>query len=113
MLVEIVEPGLAERHDLRMLGQLDQFAGRDAILFIGMMWMGADRAVDVGEALGDREQAAEPPHPGRDRDHAADAGRLRAADDPVEIVGKVGKIQMAVTVDQHEFRTTHSVFGST
>ena len=41
------------------------------------------------------------PHPCRDRDHAANPGRTGTRHDPVEILRKVRKIQMAVTVDQH------------
>ena len=101
VVVEIVEAGLAERHDLRMLGQRDQFIRRNAVLFIGVMRMGADRAIDVGKALGDVEQSAEPLHPRRDRHDAADAGLRCTRDNAVEIAGKVRKIQMAVAVDQH------------
>ena len=43
------------------------------ILFVGMMRMGADRAIDVGKPFRDRQQPAEPPHPRRDGDDAPDA----------------------------------------
>ena len=56
VLVEIIEPRLAERDDLRMPGQLDQFVGRNAVFLVGVMRMGADRAIDIRKALGDREQ---------------------------------------------------------
>jgi hypothetical protein len=42
-----------------------------------------------------------PFHPRGDRDNAADAGRLRTPDDAVEVVGKIGKIEMAVAVDEN------------
>ena len=60
VVVEIVEPGLAQRDDLRVPGQLDQLFGRDAVFLVGVMRMGADRAIDVGKALRDGEQPAEP-----------------------------------------------------
>ena len=37
----------AEGDDLWMLRQFDQFAGGDTVLFIGVMRMGPDRAIDV------------------------------------------------------------------
>ena len=40
-------------------------------------------------------------HPGRDRHHAADAGRARARHHGVEFGGKIGKIEVAMAVDQH------------
>ncbi len=79
VLVEIIQPRLAQRHDLRMPGQLDQFVGGNAVFLVGVMRMGADRAIDVRKSLGDGEQPAEPLHPGRDGDDAADAGRSRRA----------------------------------
>ena len=96
-----------------MLRQLDQFAGGNAVLFISVMRMGADRAIDVGKPLGDGEQPAEPLHPGRDGDDAADAGRLGARDDGVEVLGKIRKVEMAVAVDEHGLQTAQSAFGST
>ena len=40
---------------------------------------------------------------GRDRDHAPDAGAARASNDGVELVGKIGKVEMAVAVNEHVF----------
>src|SRR6185437_4855317 len=68
---------------------------------IGLIRMGPDRAIDIGKSPGDFQERAEPPHPGRDRDHAPDPGGGGAADQGVEIVGKIRKIEMAVAVDQH------------
>ena len=68
------------------------------------------------KALGDGEQLGVPLHPRRDRDHAADAGRARARDDGVELVGEVRKIEMAMAVDQHRSagrRSGWRRFGST
>ena len=113
VFIEIIEPRLAQRHDLRMLGQLDQLAGGNAVFLICLMRMGADRAIDVGKPLGDGEQPAEPLDPRRDRDDTADPGRLGARNDGVEILGKIRKVEMAVAVDEHGWQTAQSAFGST
>ena len=96
-----------------MLGQLDQFAGGNAVFLIGLMRMGADRAIDVGKSLGDGQQPAEPPHPRRDGDDTTDPGGLGARDDGVEIIGKIRKVEMAMAVDEHGLQTAQSAFGST
>ena len=113
VLVEIIQPRLAQRNDLRVLRQFDQFAGRNAVFLIGMMRMGADRTVDVGKPFGDGKQPAEPPDAGRDRDDAADTGRLGTRDDAVEILGEIRKVEMAMAVDKHGLQTAQSTFGST
>ena len=42
-------------------------------------------------------------HTGRDRHHALDAGLPSARDDCVKLLGEIGKIEMAVAVDDgHE-----------
>ena len=82
-----------------MLGQLDQFVGTNAIFLIGMVRVGADRAIDVGKPLRNRKQFAEAPHPRRDRNDPPDAGGSRASYDRVEIAGEIGKVKMAMTVD--------------
>ena len=96
-----------------MFCQLDQFAGRNAVFLVGVMRMGADRAIDVRKALGDGKQPGKPLHPRRDGDDAADAGGLGARDDAVEILGEIGKVEMAVAVDEHGVGTDQSGFGST
>ncbi len=53
-IVVIVEPGLADGHHLGMAGARDQLVGGDVELLVGMVRMGADRAVDLGKPLGDR-----------------------------------------------------------
>ena len=84
-----------------MAGACDQLVGGDVELLVGVVRMGADRAVHVGKALGDGEHLGVPPDPRRDRDDAADAGRLRARHHGVELAGEIGKIEMAMAVDQH------------
>ena len=78
-----------------------------------MMRMGADRAIDVGKSLGDGEKPAEPLHPGRDGDDAADPRRLGARDDGVEILGEIRKVEVAMAVNEHGLQTAQSAFGST
>ena len=70
-------------------------------LLMGVVRMGADRAEHVGKALGDRQHLGVARNPGRDRDHAGDAGRAGAVDHAVELGGEIGKIEMAMAVDQH------------
>src|SRR6185312_7063895 len=113
MFIEIVQPRLAQRNDLRMPGQLDQLAGGNAVFLICLMRMGADRAIDVRKSFCDGEQPAEPLDAGRDRDNADDPGRLGARNDGVEILGKIRKVEMAVAVDEHGWQTAQSAFGST
>ncbi len=40
-------------------------------------------------------------------------GGFGARDDAVEIIGEIGKIQMAVAVDEHRFPTDQAAVGST
>src|SRR3979411_1864868 len=84
-----------------MLRQFDQFVRGNSVFFIGMMRMGADRAIDVRKSLRDRQQGAETPHPRRDGDEPPNACRRSPRDDGVEIIGEIGKIEMAVAVDKH------------
>jgi hypothetical protein len=66
-----------------------------------MMGMGADRAEDIVMRLGDRAKRREIADFGRYAEHEPDAGRLGARQHAVEIGLKLGKIEMAVAVDQH------------
>ncbi len=101
VIVEIVEPRLPDRHHLGMARARDQLVDRDVELLVGVVRVGADRAIDLGKALGDGEQLGVPLDPGRDGDDAPDAGRLRARDHGIELAREVRKIEMAVAVDQH------------
>jgi hypothetical protein len=79
----------------------DQLVDADIELLLRVVRMGADRAIDVGKALGDGEHLRVPLDAGRDSDDARNAGGACARDDAVEFAGKVGKIEVAVAVDQH------------
>src|SRR6185437_16606407 len=70
-------------------------------LLVRVMRMRAERAIDVGKTLGDRQHPIKPPHACRDRDHARQARRACARHDRLKLVGKIRKIEMAMTVDQH------------
>ena len=97
----VVEPRLPDRHHLGMARARDQLVGADVELLVGMVRMGADRAVDLREALGDGEHLGMPLDPRRDGDDARDAGRLRARHHGLVLAGEIGKIEMAMAVDQH------------
>ncbi len=92
--------------------QLDQFVGGYFFL-IGVVRMGADRAIDVWKPLGDRKEFAETPHPRRDGDNASDPCSRRPRHDGVEIIGEVRKIQVTVAIYQHRIPTVQAADGST
>ena len=101
VVVVIVEPGFADRDDLGMLRAGRSGPRGDVLLLCALCGWVPTEQIDIGEALGDRQSTGEPPHPRRDRHHAADAGRARTPDDAVEVVGEIGKIEVAVAVDEH------------
>jgi len=112
VLVEIIQPRFAQCHDLGMPRQLDQFVG-GYIFLIGVVRMGADRAIDIRKALGDRKELAETPHPGRNGDDEPDPCGRSAGHDAVEIVGEIRKIQVTVAIYQHRIPTVQAADGST
>src|ERR1700754_33404 len=101
VLGEIIQPRLAQRHYFRMFCQFDQFVGGNAVFLIGMMRMGADRAIDVRKTRRDRQQLVEALHPGGDRDDTPYSGGFGACDDTAQDAREVLKIEMAVAVDEH------------
>src|SRR5262245_10648137 len=80
----------------------DQLVDANVQLLMRMMRVGADRAVDIGKALGDGKHLGMPFDPRRDGDNACDAGRLRTRNHGIELAGEIGKIEMAMTVDEHQ-----------
>src|SRR4051794_17733214 len=96
-----------------MFCQFDQFGCQNSIFLVGVVRMGADRAIDVRKPPGDVEQARQTPHPRRDGDDTPDPRGFGARDDAVEIIGKVGEIEMAVAVDEHGDPTVQAAVGST
>ena len=98
----VVEPGLPDRHHLGMARAADQLVDGDVELLMGIVRMGANGAIDLGKVLGDGEHLGMPLDARRDGNDARDPGRLRARDDGIELACEVGKIEMAVAVDQHQ-----------
>ncbi len=75
-------------------------AGVGLSLLGGVMRMGADGEIDRREALRDRGEARALRDAGRNRHHPLDARALGARDDGLDLVGEVGKVEMAMAVDQ-------------
>src|SRR5262249_12043370 len=101
VVIKIVEPGLADRDHLRLARKRHKLLDRDIKLLMGIMRMRSDRAEHVREPLGDRRHRGMPLHPGGNRNDARNARRLRTSDDGVELIGKIGKVEMAMTVYEH------------
>ena len=68
---------------------------------MGLMGMRPDRAINIGESLGDAAQMIEPAHPRGDRHDAADAGGFRALHDCRDLIGEIRKIQVAMAIDEN------------
>ena len=102
--IDIVETRLPDRDHLRMLRQGDEFLRRDVRLLMGAVRMCADRAIDRGVAFGDGADLVEAAHARRDGHHEADAGRVCVGDQAVAVLIEIGKIEMAVAVDEHGIR---------
>src|SRR5215475_4231543 len=68
------------------------------------MRMRAHRAIDAGESFGDRQDVAVASHARRDGHDPPDAGSLGTRHHAVELGGEVGKIEVAVAVNQHDRR---------
>ena len=92
-----------------MMRQRDQFLGRYPIFLVSLMRMSADRKIDARIALGDRAQPIDALHPRRDCNDTLDVGRLRARHHGIELIGIIGKIEVAVTVDEHQLLAAGSV----
>ena len=102
VVVVIVETRFADRHDFRMPRVGDEIVHCYVQLLVRVMRMRADRAIDVRKTLRDRQHAGKAPHARRDRDQRAPSPPPRARiDDRVNLAGKIRKIEMAMTVDQH------------
>ena len=102
VLVVEIEAGLADADDLGMARRLDQAVGRALPLLLGLVRMDADRAPDVVVALGDGAHLLELVEPRADRQHARHAGRAGARQHARLVAGKLGEVEMAVAVDQHQ-----------
>src|SRR5262249_26264719 len=109
-IVVVVKSGLSDRDHLGMARARDQLVDGDVELLVRVMRMGADRAVVIGKALGDGEHLGVAFDLGRDGDDARNAGRPRARNDGIELTGEIGKIEMAMAVDQCQRRRETLVF---
>ncbi len=101
VLVIEVEAGLAEADHLGMIGQRDQSVAVDGFLGRRLVGMDADAAPDIGIALGHGAHALELADLGADGQHQPDSGRAGAGQGAIEIGREIGKIEVAVGVDQH------------
>ena len=100
VVVMIVEASLADADTFGMIGECAHGGEVLRPLSSRLMRMRADREKDVLVPLRDRDDARGLRYAGADGDHALDAGRPRALNDPVEVVGEVGKIEVAMAVDE-------------
>ena len=111
VIVVVVEAGFADSNTLRMRRQRADRRGVSLRLLSGVMRMRADGEIDRGKALGDRPQTIRLGDAGRDRRHPLYARRLGARHDVLDLVGKIGKIEVAMAVDQRHALASPS--GST
>ena len=102
VLVVIVEPRLADTDDTRMRRVRDQGRRLFDRLRRRFVRMHPDRAPHVVVSLGDPPNAVESFQLRPDRQHRADAGRPRPHDNLVELRPEVGKIEMTMTIDEHD-----------
>ena len=101
LVIEIIKTGFADCHDLGMICKPEQLVQRHILLVMCIVRMGANRAEHIVKAFGNCQYLREFPHPRRDRHHAFDTRIASACHDSIKLVGEIGKIQMAMAVDQH------------
>ena len=102
VIVVIVEPGLADADDLVRPGVFDEDFRRRRRLVIHIVGMDSDRAIEVVVGPRQGQHIRELGEPRADRLHDADAGLGGARQHPIDVVGELGKIEMAMAVDQHQ-----------
>jgi hypothetical protein len=102
VVVEVVEPGLADADAPRMARQRGDVGCRNARLLGCMVRMRADREEQLPMRLGELSVALEACDMGRDRDHAADASRLRPREHFRQAIRELREVEMTVAVDEHE-----------
>ncbi len=89
VLVEIIEPRLADRHDFRMGRDCHEFGHADVRFFGRVVRMRAHGAEHVIETLGDGANLRETMHARADRHHAPNPSLAGAFDDCVGFLGKL------------------------
>jgi hypothetical protein len=97
----IIKTGFADRHHFFGAAPRHQLGPRHVEFLMRVMWMRAERTINVGKAFRDREYLRVLPHARRDRHHPLDPSVAGARHHGIELVGKVGKIEVAMTIDQH------------
>ena len=101
VVVVEIQPGLADADHLGMRRHAHQVRGAHLRLLGHVVRMDPDRAPDPLVVLRQRANRVELGHPRADGLHGADARLGRTREHAVEVVAEVGKVQMAVAVDQH------------
>ena len=104
-IIVIIEARLADPDAFGMFGERPHGVEVLRPLPRRLMRMCADREENVVVPLRNRGDASSLRHSGANGDHPLDAGRSRALDDCVEVVGEVGKIEVAVAVDESHSAT--------
>ena len=100
-VIEIVEARLADGHDLWMGREPYEILARHVRFFRSVVRMRADGAVDLVIGFGDVENCRKLCYARRNGHHAADPRRHSARDHRVALFGEIGKVQMAMAVDEH------------
>ena len=98
-VIVIVEARLADAYAFRMPGEGAHGVEVLRPLPRRLVRMGADGEEDVVVALGDRGDACGFPDLRADGDHPLDACGAGALNDGVEVISEIGKVEVAVAVD--------------
>ena len=97
----IVEAGLANRSDLGMRSEGANLGEPVTFFVVHIRGVESHDGVDVFESFGESYGAATAFHAGSDRDDPRDACRASRFEDGGEVVGKIGVIEVRVSVDEH------------
>ncbi len=100
-VIMIVQPGLADRHDLVTRSRRKDVLQRQILFFCGVVRMRSGGAEDVRIRLSQRVDLVKTAHPRANRDHRTDALLTRSLDHGIAFGCEIGKIQMAMAVDKH------------
>jgi hypothetical protein len=101
VLVVEVEPRLADAYDLGVARGFYQPIRRALPLLLRLVRMNTNRTPDVAVALGYGPDTFELVESGADRQHAGHPCRPGAGEHPGFVASKLGKVEMAMAVDQH------------